>query len=480
MRRLLRRLAWLIMRLFLILVLSFFVLSSTTHSQSLLGTDFSTDRLEATELPILFNSHPADLASRVNALVMRLSRERAESESQELMRLGAASLPILLPRLDALPIEARARVAWDLLPLAKRMTWRGADDVSSPAHAYAYFVEMWRERAVDYQPTVVGRWVERLAARGGGALTQTVVEFDTYALPALIGALPDVKSQTDVERARSLLNVLRRITGLDWAISAQCGINEARTTIDHWQRWWHLHALEFTTVSGPSRWSAMLTQTQFGQWTALALQHRFGTTKEHRPILEHVASAGLKSLALLLGGAAGAFAVALFKRLRSRYSHRSLTSHFSCLVFMSVPQTSIVACLALVGLNHGIAAAVVVACIAIAHLDLESIHPVDNTSALPASTTGRDISEPRHRQALPNWLFAGTSWPFILTLIFVIEQALGLQGLGRCCVDAFRQRDLHLLMALTTVTALWLLLLELVVQSYHPSQHSPIPLETFE
>jgi hypothetical protein len=147
---------------------------------------------------------------------------------------------------------------------------------------------------------------------------------------------------------------------------------------------------------------------------------------------------------------------------------------------MSVPQTSIVACLALVGLNHGIAAAVVVACIAIAHLDLESIHPVDNTSALPASTTGRDISEPRHRQALPNWLFAGTSWPFILTLIFVIEQALGLQGLGRCCVDAFRQRDLHLLMALTTVTALWLLLLELVVQSYHPSQHSPIPLETFE
>lgn len=476
MRRLLRRLAWLVTRLLFVLVLSFLVLSRATRAPAGSTADYSTDRLEETSLPTLFNARPADLEMRIDIIVERLSHGPSEPESRELLRLGGATLPLLLARLPSLPLELRTRIAWDLLPVAQRMTWRGANEVTSPGQAYDYFLEMWKERSVDYQPTIVARWVERLASRGGGALTASVLEYDTYALASLIAALPEVTTDADVERARPLLAVMRRITGLPWVLPTPCGVDEARSTIDHWRRWWRLHAIEYTTVRGPSRWSAMLTQTRFGQWAALALQHRFGCTRDQYPIAARLRSAALRSVSLLIAGTLGAVAVTLLKRRRWLTAAPTSRSALAMLAFMSVPQTAIVAFLAAAGLVHGPVAAAVVACIAIAHLDLENIHQPESEGAAGPDAMD-DAIEPRPRSHLPNWLFAGHTWPFLLTLVFVIEHAFGVYGLGQCCIDAFRHSDLHMLMAITTITALWLLLIELAVQLNNPLWHRRPALE---
>ncbi len=477
MRRLLRRLAWLIARLFLVLVLSFFVLAKATRTSRGDQVDFSTDRLEDVELPLFFNTQPADLEYRVNAIVERLSRGLSERDTQELHRLGGATLPLLLPQLPSLPQDARDRIAWALLPLAQRMTWRGASEIRSPAQANAFFVETWKERSVDYQPPIVQRWVERLATRGGSALLASVLEYDTYALPSLMAALPEVATADDVERARRLLNATRRMTGLPWTISARDTPDQARSVIDHWRRWWRLHAIEYTTARGPSRWSAMLIQTRFGQWASLAWQHRFGCTKAHHPIAKQLTSAGLRSLMLLFAGAVGTIAVALFKHRRARIASPASRPPIAAFALESVPQASVVAVLSLAGLAQGMAAAAAIACIAMAHLDLERIDQLDTERRQAEPSSGPNPTAVRRRRPLPNWLFAGHTWPFMLTLVFVIEKAFGINGLGQCCVDAFRQRDLHMLMAVTTITALWLLLLEFAVQLNHPFRHHRPPKE---
>src|SRR5689334_15064178 len=75
-------------------------------------------------LPVFVNSAPQDVRDRALSAMKRAADADGPSAAAaraELLRLGGAALPHLLPRLDTLEPVARGRVAMALGPVALRM-----------------------------------------------------------------------------------------------------------------------------------------------------------------------------------------------------------------------------------------------------------------------------------------------------------------------------------------------------------------------
>jgi hypothetical protein len=471
MRRLLRRLAWLLARLLFVLGLCFGVLSVATHSSR---GDWKSDRIENLQLPRFVNPAPVDLTVRVARLLGQQKQGDISTISGELQRLGGATFPIILPRLAELPIDARLRVAWALVPVMQRMGWRGAMELKSPAAAAQFLDRAWQERSADFQHSIVTRWVQRLAQRANPELRASVIEYDSYALPALMAALPTITTAIDVQTAHRLTDVASRVTGLPWTVHGADTIDQAAVIVERWQCWWQLHASEYVVLSGPSRWSAMLSETQFGQWLTVASTFAFGTMRDGTPIHSVLGTAAIRTLTLLFATSLGAWLVTLLPKSlsASRYGSRvsSLVDSFGQGLF-AIPTISVVAILATILPRYWplLSAAIAVAIVATL-ADLGShLSTTNGQSVTPSTPSNAIVVERRSRspvlRLLRQWQFAGHSWPFSLLLVFVTERAFGISGLSYLSVVAFRQRDLHCLMAITTTTATCLLFVEFAVQS---------------
>src|SRR5688572_10632333 len=93
-------------------------------------------------LPVFLNLAPKDVRERAD-LAMRSAAgpegPAAARARAELVRLGGAALPYVLPRLDTLEPGARGRVAMALGPVALRMRVASADDVATPERALLFF-----------------------------------------------------------------------------------------------------------------------------------------------------------------------------------------------------------------------------------------------------------------------------------------------------------------------------------------------------
>src|SRR5262245_21948721 len=145
----LRRLLWIIPALIGVSIITFLFLSYVPDP---------TDEPEAAELhapaelarlrrerfldlPRFLNPAPRDVRSRAPALVAAVVEDTPDAAAarEELVRLGGAALPHVLPRLDALSPERRVRVALALAPVARRMGLAGSGEASDPARAVAFW-----------------------------------------------------------------------------------------------------------------------------------------------------------------------------------------------------------------------------------------------------------------------------------------------------------------------------------------------------
>src|SRR5512133_470308 len=460
MRRLLRRLAWLVARLLLVLMLSFCLLAAATR-RTPAPLDYASDRIERSGLPLLWNVHPHDLQSRVRDLVLRFSQGPSSEALNELTRLGGATFPLIVPQLPNLDVVTAKKVASSLLPVAQRMNWRGAKDVENEEGARKFLIDSWKEHEVDFQPSIAARWVERLAARGSDAMSLAIAEYDTYALPALIAALDSHPSPQNAPRTRRLLTALNRLTKLGYPAPDRASSEDLSRAVEGWQRWWQLHATEYTVTRGPARWSAMLTQTQFGQWLNLALRFRFGTDRNHEPVLEALVLPAACSGLLLLAACLGASSAVLARIPSSRAAWLAIGRRH----LTAIPHISLLAVLGLLPLRGSLAAAACTALLlAACTAPFRTIEPWTDAIHLDARPSALD------RLSLL-WQFAGHSWPFLLTFVFVVEKAFDIRGLGLACIDGFRFRDLHQLMGTATMTAACLLIVELMVR-WSTGRHS--------
>lgn len=452
MRRLLRRLAWLIARLVIVLLISFLVLARATAAPRDLQADFSSDRIEQSPAPLLLNLRPADLESHTDALLARLSNGESPADADELRRLGGATFPLILPRLGQLEPSLRLRVARLFLPVARRMLWKGSTEIHSDAEACTYLMDAWEERSVDFRPAIVARWVERLADRGSDNAMNSVIEYDTYGVRFMVEALPTVRTEADAVRAGRLLATLARVTGLPWLLPDASSPEDARALVERWRRWWALHESEYTVVRGPSRWSAMLKQTRLSQWVSLATRFSFGMTKDHREVLDVLRHCVPRSATILIGSFAGCLAALSLSGWRHRGLAGSPLRRAVHWALTSIPHVSLIAGFAVLLRSHSLWTTTLVAFVIIALL-------------APVSGAGGDKSLSLQQTDIAShlayvWRFADHTWPLLLTFVFLLENAFCIDGIGKECVSAFRNRDLHLLMGLATVTAfagLWVI-----------------------
>jgi peptide/nickel transport system permease protein len=288
-------------------------------------------------LPVFVNLAPRDvrdLSLEAMRAIARGEGEEAERGRAELLRLGGAALPVVLPQLDTLEPSARGKVALALAPLALRMRVANAEDVASPERALLFWSRFWQDRSIDFRPTTVRRAVERLAERALSLRREDVIHADTYALEALVAALGQVRGPADVARVARLHSVLLHITGRGQALPREPSIEDARRAAERWQALWLEEGADFSVLEGPRRIAALVTETQFGKWLAQAVAWRMGRAQDGSPVVSRVLAAlpdsGLHVLLLLLiaiGAAAGSAlldrSADLGSRLRTRVAATS-------------------------------------------------------------------------------------------------------------------------------------------------------------
>lgn len=272
-------------------------------------------------LPVFFNLAPEDVRSR-SLSAMRVAAEpdghAALAARSELLRLGGAALPHLLPRLDSLEPGARGRVAMALGPVALRMRVASVDDVASPERALLFFGRFWQDRSIEFRPTTVRRAVERLSERSLSLRRDDVIHADTYALEALVAALGQVESATDVARVSRLHPVLMHVTQRGTALPEAPSLSEAARAVETWQRLWLEEGADYSVLEGPRRVAAIVTETQYGKWLAQAFLWNLGHAEDGSSVLARVLAvlppSGLHVLLLLVLAIAAAAGSALWDR----------------------------------------------------------------------------------------------------------------------------------------------------------------------
>lgn len=272
-------------------------------------------------LPVFVNPSPSDVRERALRAMRTAAGDDtpdARAARAELLRLGGAALPHVLPRLDSLEPRARGRVAVALGPLALRMRVANVEEVATPERALLFFGRFWQDRSIEFRPTTVRRAVERLAERSLTLRRDDVIHADTYALEALIGALGKVRGQADVARVARLHPVLMHITGRGEALPREPSVEQAASAARRWQELWLQEGADYSVLEGPRRIAALATETQFGKWLAQAFFWKLGRTRDgssvSATVLAAVPSSAIHVLLLQLLAIAVAAATTLVDR----------------------------------------------------------------------------------------------------------------------------------------------------------------------
>lgn len=283
-------------------------------------------------LPVFINLAPQDVRDRALSAMRRAAEPEgptAAAARAELVRLGGAALPHVLPRLDSLEPGARGRVASALGPVALRMRVASADDVATPERALLFFGRFWQDRSIEFRATTVRRAVERLAERSLTLRRDDVIHADTYALEALVSGLGKVRGPADVARVERLHPVLMHITGRGQALPREPGVERATRAVESWQHLWLEEGADYSVLEGPRRVAALVTETQYGKWLAQAFLWQLGRADDGSVVWQRVLSAlgpsAVHVLLLLVAALAIAASSALlagtegaFERARAR------------------------------------------------------------------------------------------------------------------------------------------------------------------
>jgi ABC-type dipeptide/oligopeptide/nickel transport system permease component len=216
----------------------------------------------------------------------------------------------------------------------------------------------------------------------------------------------------------------------------------------------------------------MLSETQFGKWMTLALRFGFGHRSDGPSIGRELLGAGAITLLLIAATTVGSWLATLLPwsfLSRARNPQRRSGYEYVGQTIASVPAITLVVLFAcVVGPNRSWSNATITA-LSVALLVAIANH-LATSGAGGVELIRTQVELDRRSQSpilrlLRQWPLAGHRWPYTLLLVFVVERAVGVHAMADLTVAAFRRRDLHSLMAITTMTASWLLLVEFVVQS---------------
>jgi ABC-type dipeptide/oligopeptide/nickel transport system permease component len=413
-------------------------------------------------LPVFFNTHPVGVRELSARAMQRVAQggSAAIAAQLELARLGGAALPYVLPALDSLEPNRRERVALALTPIALRMEVGTREELADGAQAVLFWTRFWQDRAIDFRAASVRHLTLRLAERSIALRREDLAHVDTFALPALIDALGEVKDVNDVARVQRLTSVLSQITDLPVRNTDSPSIAEAARTVDTWRDFWALHGSEYTELDGPRRLAATLVETQYGKWLAAVQRGGLGRTRSGESALTVIERGFATTAFLLLVGLGGGFSLGvLWTRFERRTSHVALRYASAVLgtALAAIPCATFVSLLA--GRGAGLGSATVLVMVASAawvsrHLARSTISK-GHVSPLAAAFS---VSAP----------LGATYPPLVLSAIVLVELAFRLPGLGRTAALSLASGDVNAWMATSLALALATLLLRQAADLLRP------------
>lgn len=252
--RLLRRLLWAGPMASLVSVLTVALLASAWSSP------FSA-------LPLFFNAAPRDLRARTSAALEALRRGESREASAELLKLGGAALPQVIPALEGLSPEPRARVVTALHPVAARMGLNRVLSASSVEDEAAAWLRFWDDRSIDFRPLAVRLAVKRYAEHPTASRLRELQILDTAALDELFTVLGRDGAMPSHSIATAVLPAVQRALDLTYERDERSTVEDE---IMELRALWFARRLEFISLDAPSRGLAMLSETQYGKWVALS------------------------------------------------------------------------------------------------------------------------------------------------------------------------------------------------------------------
>lgn len=455
----LRRLLWLGPMLIVVTIPTFWALSRFTQDAA----------QTAASLPLFFNGKPSGGKERALAALARVAASGTgdQDAARQLVELGGAALPHVLPQFDALSPDARRRVALALVPVAKRMGVGQQSDFESPESAILFFSRYWEEHSIDFRPAVVRRAVRRFAEHPSALRRAEVVELDSFALPDLIDAMRPLKTAADVVRARHVCDVAAHVGSRAWRIPQGASIELARSVVSSWEDHWLEHRGDYVAFTGTSRLAATFRETRYGHWVERTVRGGFGTLKDGREVLAAFRERGPTTLwlllvALLVGYPAAAIAGSFAGTRKGRLGAEIIFGLVCCLAGTTTVgvavwlSASLPAALA----KLGAAIAMTSGTFALACLPFRDV--VNDLAERPWLRTERAIGASGFRIALRNARYTGarflalafSDFPGILTAAFVVERAFSLRGVGELTISAVRTGDLAWLMSLALLGTL--------------------------
>jgi peptide/nickel transport system permease protein len=422
------------------------------------------------DLPRFVNLSPQDVRVRALEVLQAIATDGPDAEQarEELVRLGGAALPYVLPALDALAPEPRARVALALSPIARRMGIAEGPDADDPARASAFWAGFWDDRGIEFRRASVRSAVRRVARYGSPSRAAELRELDTFALQDVMIALDPPTDAASFQQARLLVDIAAHVTGRPDRIAPGDDLATAAACVDRWRSFWAVYGSDFVPMTGMSRLAATITETRYGKWAFGAVTQRLGRGMGGAPVLDEFMLRAPITLAILFGAIALAYAAGIplgALAAATRGGKRDLT--VACVLFSlyAIP-TAVIAILvvrALPAPAAGIIAATVVLALSLvaaparqARSALAFVLSKDFVRAAMsrgASHTRAVVMHGLRNALLPVATLAALEAPIALGGAFVVERIFGLQGLGEATIRAVAERDTSWLMALSLFAA---------------------------
>lgn len=469
----LRLLLWMVPALAGVSVLSYLALSLIVDpaddpavAQSLSPAELIQWRRERfLDLPRFINGAPRDVRTRSLAAVDTLVSEPPESQAAdgaraELARLGGAAFPHVLPHLDALSPESRARVALALVPVAERMRV-GRDEVGDPTRTAGFWMQLWADRGVEFRQATRKSAVERVVRYGSESRIREIEELDTYVLPAVIDALGWPVDARGIARIRVLSRIAAHVTGVDDALPEAADLAAARACVTRWQRYWTIYGSDFQEFTGATRVLAMVTATRYGKWAMGVMRHGLDTSADGalapRDLPRRARSTLTLSAAAVSLGYVLAVAVALLAAAR-RANRLGAATIGGAATIAIVPAGAIIAVVAAVESPWLILPSLVLgAALFIAptsHLWLALRRPSPAVAALARSgSLGGLVSQSARVVLGPSALRTAAELLLALGGALLVEHLFGVEALGEATLRAARSHDITWLMAMVVLVS---------------------------
>lgn len=228
------------------------------------------------QVPLFINSNPVYIGTRTWQLVDSIGSEGPTSEraAEELLGLGGATLPFILPKLDSLQPAARLQLWRALAPLAVRMQL--VTTAPTPEHSEALWLSFWNDHFVDFHPAMARRVVRRFVQGPSAARAQEVRRLDTFALGELVHELVRLSRERAPEAATKPVTDLMCTIAAD--AHAPCAgarrepVEEASALAERWRTWWQREHHRFESPSGTERFLAPILQTEYASWVRTSVR----------------------------------------------------------------------------------------------------------------------------------------------------------------------------------------------------------------